>query len=214
MKIKTLASILMVLALNVAVSRSATAQSASGTYQFSLEDGYTKYVEFDAQMQADGTASGRLYLSDEATLYSQDLDGTGEAEERYPGFYIKADVDGMVVTQNQAVMSGTVTDSSLGSLIGQRVLLTVVDNGDNTREPDQLTWGVYQPVNRNWTPSDAELEEDPGVGLRWEATDAEIKDDQPIQMPRDEAITAQSFPLTAYAFVEVAQGAGDIRVEP
>ena len=109
-------------------------------------------------------------------------------------------------------MSGTVTDSS-SRVIGQRVLLTVEDNGDNSSVPDKVTWGVYQPVARNWTPSDAELKEDPGVGLRWIATDEEQKDDRGIEMPRSEAIDTRSFPVTSYAFVDVASGAGDIRVQ-
>lgn len=190
----------------------ANAQAASGTYQFSLEDGYSKYLEFDAITQANGSTSGQMFLSDEAELYYWDLDGNGDPEERHEGFYIKADFDGLVVDNNQAVMSGTVTDSNVRSLIGQRVLLTVEDNGDGTR--DQLTWGVYKPVERNWIPSDAELEEDPGVGMRWIATDAEQKDDKGIEMPRDEKITTKTFPIASYAFVGFERGAGDIVVRP
>ena len=214
MKIKAFASILALFLLCIAAPQAVNAQSASGAYQFSFEDGYTKYVEFDARKQTDGSTVGQLSLSDEATLYHYDLDGAGDPEEKYAGFYIKADLDGLVVDKNQAVMSGTVRDSSVRSLIGQRVLLTVEDNGDNSKEPDKLTWGVYQPVNRTWTPSDAELKEDPGVGLRWEATDAERKDDQGIKMPRDESITTQSYPIASYAFVDVDRGAGEILVRP
>jgi hypothetical protein len=141
------------------------------------------------------------------------VDGTGVQEETYPGFYLKAEFDGLVVDKNQAVMSGTVRDSSVREFIGQRVLLTVEDNGDNTRVPDKLTWGIYNQVVRNWTPSDAEWKEDPGVGLRWIATDAEIKDDRGYEMPRSEAIDANSFPVSSYAFVDVQSGAGDIRVQ-
>src|ERR1043165_367604 len=36
------------------------AQSASGNYQFTLEDKATKYVEFSAQKLADGTTSGSM----------------------------------------------------------------------------------------------------------------------------------------------------------
>lgn len=190
-----------------------TAQTASGTYQFSLNDGYTKYVEFDARGRSDGSATGQMTLTDEAKLTILDLDGTGVQEETHPGFFIKADFDGLVVDKNQAVMSGTVTDSSIREFIGQRVLLTVEDNGDNSSVPDKLTWGIYNQVVRNWTPSDAELKEDPGVGLRWIATDAEQKDDRGIEMPRSEAIDTRSFPITSYAFVDIERGAGDIRVQ-
>jgi hypothetical protein len=218
MKIKAFAATLALFLLSFAapqlVSAQTAGQAASGTYQFSLEDGYTKYIEFSAKTQSDGSAAGQMLLSDEATLYDQDLDGAGAPAEKYAGFYIKADLDGLVVDKNQAVMSGTVRDSSVRSLIGLRVLLTVEDNGDNSRVPDKLTWGLYQPAESNWTPSDAELKEDPGVGLSWEATDAERKDDQGIKMPGDTAITVRSFPVETYAFVDAARGTGDILVEP
>jgi hypothetical protein len=217
MKIKAIAALFTLCLLSVATTLSISAQtsgqSASGTYQFSLDDGYTKYLEFEAHTQADGTATGQMTFSDEARLTIQDLDGTGDKEVTYPGAYIKADFDGLVVDKNQAVMSGTVRDSSIREFIGQRVLLTVEDNGDNTRVPDHVTWGIYQPVARSWTPSDAELKEDPGVGLRWVATDAEVRDDKGIVMPRSELIDTQTYPGSAYAYVEVEKGAGDIKVQ-
>ena len=189
-------------------------QYAKGAYQFSFEDGYTKYVEFEAQGRGDGSATGFMTLSDEAPIASQDVDGSGEgSNEEYKGVYIKAEFDSMVVNKNQAVMSGIIQDSSIRNYIGQRVLLTVKDNGDNSRVPDQITWGVYQQIKRDWTPSDAEAEKDDGVGLRWWATDAERKDDVGYAMPRDTTTTnAQSFPVASYAFVEIVRGAGDIIV--
>ena len=71
---------------------------------------------------------------------------------------------------------------------------------------------MYRPAQRGWTPSDAELEKDLGVGMRWWATDAEQKD-VGYQMPRDESWSTQSFPLSSYDFVTVAEGSGDIRVQ-
>ena len=212
MKIKAFASILALFLLALATQQSASAQTASGTYQFSFEDRYLKQLDFDAHTNPDGSASGAMFFSDEAKFTILDVDGTGEKEVTYPGFYIKADLDGLVVNKNQAVMSGTVRDSSVRDFIGQRILLTVEDNGDNTRVPDQVTWGIYKPVVRDWIPSDAEWKEDPGVGLRWLATDAERKDDEGYTMPRDESIGTQSFPISSYAFVNVANAAGDIIV--
>ncbi|HEX8353292.1 MAG TPA: hypothetical protein VF611_10350 [Pyrinomonadaceae bacterium] len=189
-------------------------QAARGSYQFSLGDGYTKYVEFDAQTLARGGATGRMFLSDEAPVTYQDADGEGSPEERHDGFYLSAEFDGMVVVGNRAVMSGAVRDSSIRGLVGRRVLLTVEDNGDNSREPDRLTWGVYRNPTRDWTPSDAELENDPGVGMTWEATDAERRDDVPVRMPREERLDAQTFLLSAFVFVDTEDGAGDIHVRP
>lgn len=218
MKMKAFATALAFLLLCLAsapkLSAQTAGQSASGTYQFSLDDGYTKTLDFAAQTLADGSTSGQMSLTDEAAFTVLDVDGTGEKEVTYPGFYIKANFDGLVVNQNQAVMSGTIMDSTVREFIGQRVLLTVEDNGDNTRVPDRLTWGVYQPVARNWTPSDAEWKEDPGVGARWLATDAEVRDDKGIVMPGSEAFDTQTYPVSSYAFVEIAKGAGDIKVQP
>ena len=188
-------------------------QSALGSYQFSLEDGYMKQVEFDARTQEGGGATGQMFFSDESQVTYQDVDGTGDKQETYRGFYLKADFDDLVVVKNQAVMSGTVRESSIAALIGQRVLLTVEDNAENPKEPDKLTWGVYKPAG-SWETSDAELEKDPGVGLRWETSDAERKDDVPVQMPRDKSIGTQTFHFSAYAFVDLERWSGDIRVQP
>jgi hypothetical protein len=212
MKKIAFASILTLFLLGFATPRSASAQTASGTYQFSLEDDYTKQLEFDARTLSDGTATGQMFFSDQAKITIQDVDGTGDKEITYPGYYVKADFDGLVVDKNQAVMSGTIRDSSIREFIGQRVLLTVEDNGDNIRVPDKLTWGVYRPIERGWTPSDAERKEDPGVGLRWYAKDAERRDDVGYWMPRSETINTSSFSLPSYAFVDTSNGAGDIVV--
>ena len=192
----------------------AAAQTAGGSYQFALEDGRTKYVEFDARAQAGGGAAGQMFFSDEARVTYQDVDGVGDPVETHPGFYFRAEFDDMLVSDNKAVMTGTVRDSSIGSLIGRRVLLTVEDNGDNTREPDRVTWGVYANVQRNWTPSDAELREDPGVGMTWTATDAERDDDPGVRMPPDDSIGVRTFPVASYEFAAAETGSGDIIVRP
>jgi hypothetical protein len=201
--------------LLAASALTARAEAASGNYQFTIDDKTVKYVEFDAQRFADGHVSGSMFLSDEATIVYQDVDGVGDPREKYAGVYIKADLDGIVVEENQAVMSGTVRDSSIPYLLGLRVLLTVEDNGDNTRVPDKLTWGVYKFIKKDWTPSDAEWEKDPGVGLTWWATDLERRDDKGYQMPRpDVPADTQSFPVAGYSFVDASDGVGDITVKP
>ena len=217
MKIIRFASILALLLPGFAAPPAAGAwtggQSAIGSYQFALEDGYAKYVEFDARTQEGGGASGHMFFSDEAEVTDQDVDGAGDAQGSYRGFYLRAEFDGLVVVNNQAVASGTVSDSSIAGLIGQRVLLSVEDNGDNTREPDRLSWEIY-PAERGWATSDAELERDEGVGMRWVAADAERRDDPGVEMPRGEAVGPQSFPLAANTFVDLERRSGDIRVQP
>lgn len=204
------------LALLLTAFAVADAQSAaSGAYQFTLGDRYVKYVDFSCESLSTGGASGRLNMTDQAPIVYRDVDGDGSPLDKYAGFSIAVEFDNMSVQENQAVMSGVVRDSTIPYLIGMRMLLTVEDNGDNTRVPDRLTWGLYKEVKRDWTPSDAELKEDPGVGLRWLATDAERKDDRGYMMPRDDStVTAQSFPFAAYDYVDTTDGSGDIVVKP
>lgn len=217
MKRMALASVLALSLLASAAPHAAGARVgdpfARGSYRFSLGDGYTKYVEFDAQAIERGGATGTFFLSDEAPVTYQDTDGEGSREQTYEGFYLSASFDGLTVVGNQAVMSGDVRDSSIPDLIGQRVLLTVEDNGDHSREPDKLTWGVYRPAG-SWEISDAEWERDPGVGMRWEASDAEREDDRPVTMPGESRIDTQTFLLSAFVFVDAEDGAGDIVVRP
>jgi len=218
MKIRRVLSIIALLSAGFAAPHAAAAQtggpSAAGSYQFALADGRTKYVEFDARSQSSGGgATGQMFFSDEAEVSEQDVDGAGGPLETHRGFYLRADFDGLVVVNNQAVMSGTVRDSSITGLIGQRVLLTVEDNGDNSRLPDRLTWGVYANTARTWETSDAELERDEGVGTRWVATDAERRDDAGVEMPSLDSIDAETYPLAAFTLVDAAQWSGDLRVQ-
>ena len=214
MKTRRLISTIALLFAAVAAAPSAGAQTAGGSYQFALEDGRTKYVEFDASARREGGASGRMFFSDDAPVTYQDTDGAGDPVETYPGFYFSAEFDDMQVSDNKAVISGTVRDSSITSLIGRRVLLTVEDNGDSERAPDRVTWGVYANARRDWTASDAELEDDPGVGMLWTASDAERRDDPGVRMPLDDSIGVRTFPLASYEFVVAATGSGGIVVRP
>ena len=50
--------------------------------------------------------------------------------------------------------------------------------------------------------------------MRWLATDAELRDDPGVEMPMDESIGTQSFPLAAYTFDDLERWTGDIRVQP
>ena len=207
-------SVLALALLIFASAQTARASAAAGSYQFTLTgDKYLKYVEFDATGNDDGSATGYISMTDEAIITIQDVDGTGE-KGRLAGYTFKADVDGLVVVENKAVLSAVIRTASDQSFIGQRVVFTFVDNGDNTKVPDGLTWGVYKQIQRDWVPSDAEWKEDPGVGLRWWATDAEVRGDVGYEMPRDETLHGQTFPATTYDFVDADNTAGDIRVSP
>jgi hypothetical protein len=208
-------SLLALLLMVFAAAQTTRAAAAAGSYQFTMAgEKELKYVEFSAEGDGTGKATGSIYFSDEAVYTIQDVDGTGEKEGKIPGYTIKADVDGLVVTENKAILSATITSSSNDEFIGQRVLFTVIDNGDNTKLPDGVTWGIYREIRRDWVPSDAEWKEDPGVGLRWWATDFERKGDVGYQMPRDESIGANTNPLSSYIYADIDNAAGDIRVSP
>ena len=207
----------LALALLTLSAAGARAQSASGNWQFTFDDSFLKTSNFDAVGRADGTGTGTIFLSDEQPIYNQDVDGTREvgSGDKYNGFSLKADVDGFVLVNNRAVMSATIRDATIPSLVGQRLLLTAEDNGDNTKVPDGLTWGVYKFVERTWTPSDAERKEDPGVGLTWVATDYERKDDRGIQMPlKEQPAGTGNFPVSSYSNTDVQRASGDIVVKP
>lgn len=202
----------MLLAAAMSQNTQASELAASGSYQLSFEDGYTKYVEFDARSEADGRATGSMTLTDEAAIAEQDVDGSGEPLNRSSsGLTLRMTFDGLAVNRNMAVMSGVVTDSNLENYIGRRVLLVVEDNGDGTE--DKIAWGIYKPLDRTWTPSDAEQRDDQGWSLTWIATDEERRDDQGVQITRDAPIDCQTFPFASYEFTAPTRGAGNILVQ-
>ena len=216
------ALILALFLLSFATSQLATAQTggqaATGSYKFILEDDLTKYVEFDAKTDDKGTTTGYLTFNDEAKVFFQDVDGTGERSLDEPvAFYMKADLNGLTVEKNRAVMSGTVTDSSYRSYIGKWVQLVVEDNGDGREVPDKLTWCLCQPQPGGWIPSDSEVPGDRGAWMSWWATDSERKDDVGIPSPNlipGNMKGCQIFTLASYPFVEMKDGSGAIQVIP
>lgn len=191
--------------------------SASGSFQFSVA-GLAQSVDFNVRTDKDGDTSGQLTFSGAAEIPGQDVDGEGGPTSSgvATDVYYTARFDCLEVSGNRAVMSGVVTGSTIPTYIGERVLLVVEDNGEGVKAeaPDRLTWGVYRQRDRSWTPSDAELEDDPGVGLTWTATDAERPDDPGVPSHRSEQVTCKSFPLSSYSLVDVAHGDGNIQVRP
>jgi hypothetical protein len=190
----------------------ASGPAANGDFQFTLDDGITRTVQFNARTNENGEASGEMTFSDDATLTSTDLN---EAEPR-TSVYVKAAFDCLIIKQNKAVMSGVVSEANDGELIGNRVLLVVEDDGEGSKAAglDKLTWGIYQPTKRNWVPQDAEVPGDNGALLDWLASDFEREDDVAIPARRDETIGCKSFPLSSYAFIDVRHGQGNIQVKP
>jgi hypothetical protein len=188
--------------------------SASGTFQFTLADGDTRFLEFNAREQNKGTVVGDMTFSDPAVIPIDDADATGGTNTA--GAIVRATFDCLKITGNRAVMSGVISESNILSAVGLRILLVVEDNGEgvNAANPDKLTWGVYQPTATGWVPKDFERDDDNGASLSWLATDFERPDDPGIPSRLDKTVGCQSFALGAYTLVDVAQGGGNIQVQP
>ena len=116
--------------------------SANGSFQFSA-DGLAKRVEFNARTHQDGTTTGQMTFSGPAEVPDQDVDGEGGAPAggQLADVFTKVEFDCLVVEGNRAVMSGVITESTIGEHIGQRALL-------------------------EWVATDAEREDDAGVPSR------------------------------------------------
>jgi hypothetical protein len=202
-----LALFIVCLALPNLVFAGAEGSSATGSLKFVLDDGATRFVEFNAKEGLDGQATGDMTYSDPVAVPVDDPDN-GETPKT-EGVFVKAKFDCMMTVDNRAVMSGEVYDSNVKSNIGQRMLLVVEDNG---LDKDRLTWGIYQMPATGWTPSDAELKEDNGASLTWWATDFERKDDVGFKMPVSKIVACQNFPLSSYDFPEIKESGGDLQV--
>lgn len=189
------------------VSAGAEGSSATGTLKFVLEDGETRFVEFQAREGADGQAAGELTFSDPVAIPVEDPDASDTPKNQ--GVLVRAKFDCMSVIDNKAVIGGEIYDSNIRSNIGQRVLLVVEDNG---LEKDKLMWGIYQLPATGWVPKDAEREDDKGAELKWIATDFERRDDVGIPSDISKVVTCKSFPLGAYEFPEIKAAGGDLRV--
>lgn len=186
----------------------ASGRSANGTFQFTLEDGVSRTVEFNARVQNNGNTTGDMTFSASP--------GVADPESPAAAVYVKASFDCLIVHGNQAVMSGVVTDSNVGDFISHRVILVVEDGGEgiNAANRDKLTWGVYQTPEHSWVAQDAEVPDDQGSLLNWIATDYEREDDLGIPSRRSETIGCDSFSLSSYSLVEVKHGQGNIQVKP
>src|ERR1041384_6985468 len=124
---------------NLVHAHRAEGSSATGSLKFVLEDGATRFVEFNAKEGADGQATGDMTFNDPVAIPVDDPD-SGETPKT-EGVFVNARFDCMTTFENRAVIGGEIYDSNVRSNIGKRVLLVVEDNG---LEKDRLTWGIYQ----------------------------------------------------------------------
>ena len=184
--------------------------SSNGEFSFSLGDGAARLVQFHAKKNSDGSTKGELTYSDPTALPESE-DGLGA-----DGLFAKANIDCLIVNGNKAVMSGEITEASVGDYLGNRILLLVEDNGEGKKasDLDKLSWAVYRVSTPNWIPQDAEVPGDEGALLEWFATDFEREDDIPIPARPSRLIGCQSFSPSLFSFEAVQHGAGNIQVKP
>jgi hypothetical protein len=193
-----------------------SAQFASGQYKFVMEDGFTKYLEFEASTGERGAATGYMIFNDEAKIFMQDVDGTGDVPKEEPvPFFMKADFESMTVEKNRAVINGVVRDSSYRSYIGMFVQLVIEDN-DGIERPDLFAWSFCAAEPGGWIPEDAEVPGDRGAFMSWWATDAERKDD--VGIPSLNLIpgglkSCPVKPLRNYEFATILKGDGAISIK-
>ena len=207
--------ILCLILLATPLLASAQAGAANGQYKFVMEDGFTKYLEFDALSDEKGGATGYMIFTDEAAVIFQDVDGNGEQPRDEPvPFSMKAELDSMTIEKNRAVISGVVRDSSYPSYIGKYVQLVIEDN-DGIEVPDKFVWSFCQPEPGGWIPEDAEVPGDRGAFMSWWSTDFERTDDVGIPSPNlipGSLKSCRSFPLASYEFASILKGDGIIKI--
>lgn len=186
--------------------------SAKGRFEIlPTEDIRLRSIEFNAETTADGRTIGEAIYQDDPQAKTQSSDDTAGDKP----LYLRAELDCLMVKANKAVMSGSITQSSLDNYLGRRFLLVVQDNGatENPLKHDRLTWGLYRAGSKTWTVSDAERPEESGP-LSWKATDAERPEDPGAFPDNTAAVGCQTFSVSSFSFLEVAQSRGSVRVKP
>jgi hypothetical protein len=208
--------VLVSLALPSLSFAGADGPSATGSFQFDLNDGEAKYLNFNARIQNNGNTVGEMSFTDPNASPVVDPDAPPNPNAPATGVSVRATFDCLRIDGNRAVMSGQIVESNVLTAIGLRVLLVVEDNGEGINAPglDKLTWGVYQNPATGWTPKDSERDDDNGAFLSWLATDAERTDDVGVPSNQSKVIGCQSFPLSSYSFVDIAHGGGNVQVQP
>ena len=219
MKSTICVSIFLFVVLSIALPNLSFARadgpSATGSFQFTVDDGQPKFLDFNARQQNNGRTVGEMTFTDPNAAVVVDPDAPS-TNGPATGASVRATFDCLKIQSNRAVMSGVIVESNVLTAIGLRVLLVVEDNGEGVNAPsnDRLTWGVYENPATGWTPKDAERDDDIGATLSWLATDAERPDDVGIPSNQSKIIGCQSFPLSSYSFVDIAHGNGNVQVQP
>ena len=108
----------------------ASKPSAHGNVQVSVGDDVIRDIFFNVKTDEDGTIKGDVALTDPSAPADVDPDNPDAVSDSPLGLSVQVEVDCLAVDENRAAMSGVIVDSNVSSRIGQRVLLTVEDNGE------------------------------------------------------------------------------------
>ena len=218
MPAKAIPSLLIITLVLLAtpILASAQAGAANGKYKFVMDDGLVKYLEFDVVSDSKGGTNGYMVLTDEALVPLEEPNGDegGRRGGESLAFSMKADIDGMTIEKNKAVITGMVRESSIPRYLGKWIRLVIEDN-DGVEVQDKFGWSFCAQEQGGWIPEDAEVPGDRGAFMSWWATDAERKDDIGIPSPNiipGSTKGCKSFPILAYDFAEFLKGDGAITI--
>ena len=78
---------------------SSAGPSATGKFQFTLEDGQTRFLEFDAREQNNGRIAGEMTFSDPNVVAVEDPDATPGPNNA--GAIVQANFDCLKITGNE-----------------------------------------------------------------------------------------------------------------
>ena len=185
----------------------------SGSFEISLEKGLKRHIDFHAVRDLNGKVSGETVFKDDGAASVDKASEDANADSIGP-FFLKAEFDCLTIEGNKAVMSGSVTEASSESYVGRRVLVVAQENGgsEDPSKRDKLTWGIYRNKRNDWLAVDSERP-DEQVGQSWIATDSERQDDDGVPSNKEEVVGCQSFPISAFSFLNANQGKGTVRVK-
>lgn len=187
--------------------------SVEGSFDISLEGVPTKHVEFNARTAANGTTTGEVTFRDAGTARAAEAEGNTD-----PAFYLKARVDCLVVKDNKAILTGTITEASSERHIEGRLLLVAISNGseEDAQSQGKITWGLYRKAQRDWLASDFDRAADEVNPTAWVASDSERDDDEAkvATSTSDATVGCHSFPLSSFTFKEEYYVNGTVRVRP
>jgi hypothetical protein len=188
--------------------------SVNGNFEIFLDKGFKRHIEFHAIRDLNGKVSGETVFRDDGPQTPVDKSSDVLNADANKPFFLKAEFDCLTIEGNKAVMSGAVTEATSEIYVGRRVLVVAQENGgsDDPAKRDKLTWGFYRTQKNDWLAVDSERP-DENTGQSWLATDSERNEDEGIPSNKEEVIGCQSFPISAFSFINANQGRGTVHLK-